>query len=103
MLSDVAAEKGVSRTIILADGSNWDGTVNVTTDRYTMFVNLDKGPTMAEAFMAFNDPSKTDKIKTMLKIPTAHYEKEEEYLGYTNLMDINIRGEEITIQLQIPR
>lgn len=104
MLSEFAKESGVSRKIILSDGSEWDGVVTqLSADDDTLWVTLDEGPTMTESFLAFNNPANVQVIKTVFEIPNSFFKEEKQYEGFTEMTDISVRGKEILLHLRIPR
>lgn len=104
MLDSFAKETGVVRKIVLLDGGEWSGAINQATDYDdALWITLDEGPTMAEAFSAFNDPSKTRIIRKILKIPNSFFEDEKEYENFTELTDITIQGKSIQLRLRVPR
>ena len=88
------------RKIILADGSEWNGSVVLASDSGVIFITLDEGYSFAETFAVFNDPSKTSLIKTTLESSINPIYEQNEYRNFTVLTDIKLLGGEIQIRLQ---
>ena len=87
------------RKIILADGSEWSGTAGEELETPSVWIWLEEGYGMAEAFQAFNDPEKTRTIKSVVDSKLDYDTREDVYENYTRLTDIKLSGEKIRIQL----
>lgn len=102
MIDEFAKNTGVSRKIILSDGSEWNGAVTQVSGGDILWVTLDDAPTMTEVFAKFSDPANLKVIETVLSIPNAFYEEKKTYEGFTEMTDISSRGTALSLRLQIP-
>lgn len=92
--------KAFIRKITLADNSEWTGSVAIGTEKNSIWVTLDEGYSLAEAFVAFNNSQKTSLIvATVESLINPFYEKKE-YRNFTNMIDIKIQGREVLICLR---
>lgn len=103
MIDEFAKNTGVSRKIILSDGSEWNGAVTQVSGDNILWITLDEAPPMTEVFAKFSNPANLQVIETVLEIPNAFYEEKNAYKGFTEMTDISSRGTEIKIRLRIPR
>lgn len=87
-----------THTVVLADETTLNGSAALDADADCLWIWLDEGPTLAEAFMTFSDPEKT---KTVI----SHTTSMETYSweGYTEVGLIKIINGQVTIQLKKER
>jgi len=87
------------RKVILADESEWNGTAGIDPESLSLWIWLEAGYSMNDVFMAFGDPTKLSVIKTVVKSNLDYDVFTEEYVGYTSLADLKMRGDKISIRL----
>ena len=88
------------RKIVLADGSEWPGTIGEEPETPSLWIWLDGEHDMSKVFQAFSDPEKTRIIKSVVDAKLHHDTYEETYENYTRLTDLKVTGEQIKVQLR---
>ena len=98
--NEVSVGKAFDRVIILADESEWSGTVDEEFDTPSLWVWLDPFYSMDEIFQAFNDPEKTRTIKSVLDSKISYDTIEKTYENYTRLTNFGLSGNRLRVQLR---
>ena len=97
--ADDVVAAAYDRKIILADESEWHGTAGLDPENQALWIWLEEGYEIGEAFIAFSDPNKLTTIKTIVKSNLDYDVFTQEYEGYTNMVDFKLRGGKISIRL----
>ena len=98
-MADDRIATAFDRTIILADESEWTGTLGLDSDRQSLWIWLYEDYSISDVFSAFSNPDKTSTIRMIIRTTLNHDVITEEYEGYTQFADLKFREGVISIRL----
>lgn len=93
----------IQRTVILNDGTEYDGVAYANAEKDTVFVSLDGKYSMTELFPVFMDPDKTADIRATIYNHNSHsMMSDETFIGYTRMAGIRMDGAAVSITMKKP-
>ena len=91
------------KELTLNDGSKFEGSAYVSSDRATLYVRLDEKYSMTEMFPVFMDSNKTSVIRSTIYSENSHSViLDETFSGYTEMYGIRMDGNQVSVSLKRP-